>query len=211
MAGVMNLPKGKNDRNTKCTGPVCIPYSNQEAVRNLVSYVTGTGSRTDKGEVIWYGTFGLDPNPQLAIMQIEKTQEIFGLAEQGERKAYHLLYTIPNKEFQRIGYNLDWIKQYAIQIGTTFYQRGFHNVVAIHDNYILNKYMQNFGPDEERFHFHIFVSNISMYTARRLNFTRADRWREQEQFQNAVNMAVECCPVQFNRVEIICERMYGQC
>ena len=28
MAGVMNLPKGKNDRNTKCTGPVCIPYSN---------------------------------------------------------------------------------------------------------------------------------------------------------------------------------------
>ena len=72
-------------------------------------------------------------------------------------------------------------------------------------------YSKNFGPDEERFHFHIFVSNISMYTARRLNFTRADRWREQEQFQNAVNMAVECCPVQFNRVEIICERMYGQC
>ena len=79
MAGVMNLPKGKNDRNTKCTGPVCIPYSNQEAVRNLVSYVTGTGSRADKGEVIWYETFGLDPNTQLAIMQIEKTQEIFGL------------------------------------------------------------------------------------------------------------------------------------
>ena len=25
MAGVMNLPKGKNDRNTKCTGPICIP------------------------------------------------------------------------------------------------------------------------------------------------------------------------------------------
>ena len=71
--------------------------------------------------------------------------------------------------------------------------------------------MQNFGPDEERFHFHIFVSNISMNTARRLNFTRVDRWREQEQFQNAVNMAVECCPVQFNRVEIIYERMYGQC
>ena len=205
MAGIMNFPKDDYARNC------CIPYSNKDAVRNGINYVTGTGRREDKQEVIWYETFGLDQNPQLAVKLMEKTQEIFGIAEQGERRAYHLLYTISNKEFQRMGYNLDWIKQCAFQIGMSFYQRGFQNVIGIHDNYILNGNMKNSDPDSERIHFHIFISNISIYTSHRLNFTKADRWREQEQFQNAVNMAAECCPVQFNRVEIIYERMYGQC
>ena len=45
MAGIMNFPKGEYARKG------CIPYSNKDAVRNGINYVTGTGRREDKQEV----------------------------------------------------------------------------------------------------------------------------------------------------------------
>ena len=202
MAGVLNLPTRykKGD----------IPYSNRDAIKNGILYTTGTGTREDKKEVIWYRTFGLDTDPQTAISIMEKSQYIFGLAEMGERRAYHILYTFSNWDFHQMGYNLEWIIRCAYYIGQNLYAQGYQNVVAIHDNYIVNGYMEKPGQGSERFHIDVFISNISLETGKRFNYTNDIRTREQVMLQNEVIRIVKACPVYFTNPEIMNQRMYGK-
>lgn len=205
MAGIMNLPKGTGKR----LGSSETPYSNKEALKNGISYITGTGARTDKTEVVWYETFGLDSNPQTAVIQMETVQNFYGIERRKGRRAYHLIYTISNDEYRKMGCNTAWIREYAYCLGNHFYLLGYQTVVALHDNFILNGFKENSGLAELRFHIDIFISNVSFYNGSKLNYTRSDQSKYQMLYQKDIQTVQSQSAVIFQDTEEINKKIYG--
>lgn len=130
-------------------------YKNDDAVDNLIRYVTRTRPNEDRrSELIYAGAFGAADHGPIdnVIFQFLYVQEI--MRNQTNRKMYHFVYDLDSYEEAVFGNNLLLGIQAIRSQAYSFFVQGHQVVFAIH------------RKPEEGMHFHFAVNSVNYLTGR---------------------------------------------
>lgn len=139
-------------------------YTNEDAVKNVLYYVTRTRAAEDReDECLMYGGKGVaiyQPVDYM-IQQIEYVQKMFGIERRRGRRMYHEVFSIKEEEFIRMGQNMNVFYHFADQCAQYYFDAGYQVVFAIH------------GTNASNLHIHFAVSTI--------NFINGVKWHDSKQ------------------------------
>lgn len=130
-------------------------YTNNNAVSNVIQYVTRTGKRADRAdELHGYGGCGIGiyDNPDDIIRQFLCVQNCYGIKNRGGRRMFHEIFCLNDEEFRRIGCSVNILNQIAMECAKIYFNLGYQVVYAIHHEV------------EKKWHIHFAVNSISFLT-----------------------------------------------
>lgn len=136
-------------------------YTNEDAVENVVRYVTRTRTCEDrKNECLMCGGKGVAIYQPVEYMigQIEYVQKVFGIERRRGRRMYHETFSISEEEFARMGRNINVLFSFADRCAQYYFDAGYQVVYAVH------------GINESNLHIHFAVSTI--------NFVNGTKWHD---------------------------------
>lgn len=154
--GLLGIPKNTNKGSYKNNGNDIRYknryYSNEDAVENLLHYVTRTRKNEErKDDLINYGAVGADYFHSVddMIQQFRYIQYIHGINTRRGRRMYHEVFNMEDCEFERLAHSSEMLWQVGMECCQVYYQMGHQAVFAVH------------WEPEKRCHIHFAVNTIS--------------------------------------------------
>lgn len=109
-------------------------YVNEEAVENLIHYITRSRINEQKEDLIGYGAVGIcEYDPEAMIEQMKAIMELHGDMT-GNRRMYHEFYVFTTEEILALGWNSSAILELARCMAEHYYRLGHVVVYAVHKN-----------------------------------------------------------------------------
>lgn len=102
-------------------------YTNEDAVENVVRYVTRTRVHEDRNhECLMCGGKGVAIYQPVDFMirQMEYVQKMFGIEHRRGRRMYHETFSISEEEFVRMGRNINVLYRFADQCAQCYFDAG---------------------------------------------------------------------------------------
>ena len=140
-------------------------YSNEDAVENLLHYITRTRKNEwRKGDLINYGAVGADYFHSVddMIQQFRYIQHIHGINTRRGRRMYHEVFNLKDCELERLAYAHDILWQVGMECCQVYYQMGHQAAFAVH------------WELEKRCHIHFAVNSISFMTGLKWHTSRPE-------------------------------------
>lgn len=137
-------------------------YSNEDAVENLLHYITRTRENEDrKDDLINYGAVGADYFHSVddMIQQFRYIQHIHGINTRRGRRMYHEVLNLKDCELKRLGRNPEMLWQVGMECCQVYYQMGHQAVFAVH------------WEPKKRCHVHFAVNTINFLSGRKWHTT----------------------------------------
>lgn len=150
-------------------------YTNEDAVENVVRYVTRTRAYEDrKKECLMCGGKGVAVYQPVdfVIRQIEYVQKVFGIERRRGRRMYHETFSISEEEFVRMGRNVHVLYSFADQCAQYYFDAGYQVVYAVH------------GTSESNLHIHFAVSSINFVNGAKWHDSKVDLLARNEVFND---------------------------
>lgn len=151
-------------------------YSNEDAVENLLHYVTRTRENEKrKDDLINYGAVGADYFHSVddMIKQFRYVQYIHGINTRRGRRMYHEVFNLDDCELERLAYLPDMLWQVGMECCQIYYQIGHQAVFAVH------------WEPEKRCHIHFAVNSINFITGLKWH-TKLPEIKERERIFNDI-------------------------
>ena len=140
-------------------------YSNEDAVENLLHYITRTRKNEwRKDDLINYGAAGADYFHSVddMIQQFCYIQHIHGINTRHGRRMYHEVFSLKDCELERLAYAHDILWQVGMECCQVYYQMGHQAAFAVH------------WEPEKRCHIHFAVNSISFMTGLKWHTSRPE-------------------------------------
>ena len=140
-------------------------YSNEDAVENLLHYITRTRKNEwRKGDLINYGAVGADYFHSVddMIQQFRYIQHIHGINTRRGRRMYHEVFNLKDCELERLAYAHYILWQVGMECCQVYYQMGHQAAFAVH------------WELEKRCHIHFAVNSISFMTGLKWHTSRPE-------------------------------------
>ena len=134
-------------------------YSNSNAVKNLIRYITRTRENEDRGnDLIVYGAVGAgyDFHPDIIIKQFLFVQNKYGINSKGGRRMYHEVFNLYDCEAADLNYDRMQLFWLGMECSKIYLKMGFQAVFAVH------------WEEGKHYHIHFAVNSI--------NFTNGRKW-----------------------------------
>ncbi len=127
-------------------------YSNLNAVRNLIRYITRTRENEDrKKDLIAYGAVGAgyDFHPNTIIQQFLFVQNGYAINSRGGKRMYHEVFNLYDCEVEDLNYDPMQLFELGRECGQIYFKMGFQVVFAIHKE------------EGKHYHIHFAVNSIN--------------------------------------------------
>lgn len=134
-------------------------YSNLNAVRNLIRYITRTRENEDrKKDLIAYGAVGAgyDFHPDTIIKQFLFVQNGYAINSRGGKRMYHEVFNLYDCEAAELNYDRMQLFLLGMKCSQIYFKMGFQTVFAVH------------WEEGKHYHIHFAVNSI--------NFTNGLKW-----------------------------------
>lgn len=138
-------------------------FKNKNAVENLIRYILRRRTQEDRiADLKSWGIFGMPctDNVEILIQIMQETQTVYRKTE--GRHMYHFVLTFSDPEKQAIGCNYSLVHQMSLEIGRYFYDQGFQNIFAVHDD------------PQKRVHVHFAVNSVSFLNGIKYHLNHQD-------------------------------------
>lgn len=135
-------------------------YSNPDAVRNLIRYITRTReNETRAQDLLTYGAVGAGCylHPDEIIQQFLYVQNAHGINRRGGCRMYHEVFNLHDSEAMELRYDPVQFWQVGMKCCQIYYRMGFQTAFAVH------------WEPNKHYHFHFAVNSIS--------FIDGHKWR----------------------------------
>lgn len=151
-------------------------YTNKEAVKNLIRYITRTRSNENRaGDLVCYGAAGAGYyySPEDIIQQFLYVQHGYKIESRKGKRMYHEVFNFLDYEVSL--FRGDWLQLWIIGMRCcqVYYQIGFQSVFALH-----------YEPGK-RFHYHFAVNSINFLDGRKWH-TTFEEVRQRESIFNQI-------------------------
>ena len=154
--GILGIPtrenKGNKEGNNNRARYKKGNYTNEDAVENVLHYVTRTRENEERGDdLINYGAVGADyfHSVDNMIQQFRYVQYVYGINSRRGRRMYHEVLNLKDCEFERLGRNPEVLWQVGMECCQVYFQMGHQAVFAVH------------WEPEKRCHIHFAVNTIN--------------------------------------------------
>ena len=123
-------------------------YVNDDAVENVIRYVTRTRENEDRrNELIFFGGAGVAQEPEQMITQFKYIQRAFRSSANLGKKITHEVFSFHQQEMQEL--DLDKLMKFVYRCAFHYYSLGYQVVYALHYN------------ENQKYHIHFAVNAVS--------------------------------------------------
>lgn len=152
--GHLGIPINPNNRFYKHSN-----YSNLDAVKKLIRYITRTRESEDREkDLIAYGAAGAgyDFHPDIIIKQFLYVQNEYAINSRGGRRMYHEVFNLYDFEAADLNYDRMQLFCLGMECSKIYFKMGFQAIFAVH------------WERGKHYHIHFAVNSI--------NFTNGLKW-----------------------------------
>ncbi len=163
-------------------------YTNDDAVENLIRYVTRTRENESRGgDLIAYGAVGAGYylSPENIIRQFLYVQKANKIDIRKGRRMYHEVFNLCDCEVEPFYMGWEQLWHVGMDCCRIYYQMGFQAVFAIH------------WEQGKRYHFHFAINSISFLDGRKWH-TSIPEIKQREMIFNQILV---------NRQRIVCQKV----
>ena len=148
-------------------------YVNEDAVANVIRYVTRTRKNEDRrNELFGYGGAGVGYylEPEMMIQQFLYVQCNHNIHYRRGRRMYHEVLTIREDEFDKLNRDMSIANRIALECCMIYYLQGHQVVYAVH-------------WDQDKFvHIHFAVNTISFIDGRKWHTSMREGTSREKKF-----------------------------
>ena len=136
-------------------------YVNDDAVENVIRYVTRTRAGEDRrNELIFFGGAGVAQEPEQMITQFKYIQRAFRSGANLGRKITHETFSFHQQEIQEL--DLDKLMKFAYRCAFYYYSLGYQVVYAMHYN------------ENQDYHIHFAVNAVNYRNGKKWHSSMRD-------------------------------------
>lgn len=145
-------------------------YSNPDAVRNLIRYITRTRENESRAQdLLAYGAVGAGYylHPDDIIQQFLYVQNAHGINSRGGKRMHHEVFNLYDSEAMELGNDPYQLWLVGMKCCEVYYRMGFQAVFAVH------------WQQDKRYHFHFAINNISFVNGLKLHTSMSMKGSDQ--------------------------------
>lgn len=150
-------------------------YSNDDAIDNVIHYITRTGKRSNRNDLIAWGSAGCCSyyaTPEEIINQFKVVQEICRAGKDINSKIVHEILTFSPSEQEVLLADIASLIRYAKDCASIYFSHGFQCVYGIHDGYHCSTDNSNV---EKKLHIHFCVNAVNYQTGNLFRTKRGNK------------------------------------